>query len=262
MSDYEAFILLVRYMESFDMAGLYRPTLDGVELWLFIFDRFMEEELPALFRHFTELGIKSDMVFSQWFMTFFAYRFPLSFVFRMMDVFFMFGWPAIISLSLYLLHFNEKVLLAMTSFESVIEFLRRKVIEPYRGDAAAFIRDALSWALSKSLLTLTSSQPRVWKRIKAAKAKFMTLNSPIVVSLLTENQTLLALLRDERERAAKQQKYLESGQLKSRSMIASLKAENETLQLQVREISQALAESRSALTDLIEKHMKAVSEQE
>ena len=255
MSDYESFILLVRYMEVYDMAGLYRPSLDGMELWLYIFDQFLMEELPAVYKHFQDLGIKSDMIVSQWFMTFFAYRFPLSICFRLLDVFFMFGWPAMVAFSLFLLSFNEKTLLEMNSFENVVEFLKRRVIEPYRADPSKFIVDGLSWSLSKSLISLTSSNPSVWKRIHNFKKKFITMNSPVVLSLANENEVLLLQLREERARAARQQKEMEMVISKNRLLIGNLKSENDNLQIQVKELSQALVESKNALAEIVDKEI-------
>jgi hypothetical protein len=73
--DEEAFCLLVRLMQSYELRGHFLPEMPGLQLRLFQFDRLIEEMLPVLHIHFLRQGVKSSMFCSQWFMTLFAYRF-------------------------------------------------------------------------------------------------------------------------------------------------------------------------------------------
>lgn len=72
--DEEAFCLLVRLMQSYELRGHFLPEMPGLQLRLFQFDRLIEEMLPVLHVHFLRQGVKSSMFCSQWFMTLFAYR--------------------------------------------------------------------------------------------------------------------------------------------------------------------------------------------
>ena len=72
--DEEAFCLLVRLMQSYELRGHFLPEMPGLQLRLFQFDRLIEEMLPVLHIHFLRQGVKSSMFCSQWFMTLFAYR--------------------------------------------------------------------------------------------------------------------------------------------------------------------------------------------
>ncbi|KAJ7287507.1 rab-GTPase-TBC domain-containing protein [Mycena rebaudengoi] len=83
MPDEEAFSLLVRLMQVYDLRGHFLPEMPKLQLRLF--DRLIEELLPVLHVHFLREGIKSSMFCSQWFLTMFSYRFPLDIVFRIYD---------------------------------------------------------------------------------------------------------------------------------------------------------------------------------
>ena len=72
--DEEAFCLLVRLMQSYELRGHFLPEMPGLQLRLFQFDRLIEDMLPVLHIHFLRQGVKSSMFCSQWFMTLFAYR--------------------------------------------------------------------------------------------------------------------------------------------------------------------------------------------
>jgi hypothetical protein len=60
--------------------------MELLQLRLYQFDRLLQEILPRLHEHLAEQGIRSTMYASQWFLTIFAYRFPLEFVYRVLDI--------------------------------------------------------------------------------------------------------------------------------------------------------------------------------
>lgn len=74
MPDEEAFCVLVRLMDSYNLRSHYTAEMQGLQLRLFQFDRLVEEILPLLHTHFVRKGVKSSMYASQWFMTLFSYR--------------------------------------------------------------------------------------------------------------------------------------------------------------------------------------------
>ncbi len=62
---------------------------DGFEtlnLRLHQLDRLIEENVPDLWNHMREFGIKADMFASQWFLTLFGSKFSPVLVFRILDV--------------------------------------------------------------------------------------------------------------------------------------------------------------------------------
>lgn len=56
-----------------------------------------------LIQHFTEKGIETHMFASQWFLTLFTARFPLYFVFHILDVFLLQGTDTLFQVALALL---------------------------------------------------------------------------------------------------------------------------------------------------------------
>ena len=74
MPDEEAFCVLVRLMDSYNLRSHFLADMPGLQLRLFQFDRLLEEILPLVHTHFVKKGIKSSMFASQWFMTLFSYR--------------------------------------------------------------------------------------------------------------------------------------------------------------------------------------------
>lgn len=75
MPDEEAFCVLVRLMESYNLRSHYLADMPGLQLRLFQFDHLLEETLPLIHTHLVRNGVKSSMYASQWFMTLFSYRF-------------------------------------------------------------------------------------------------------------------------------------------------------------------------------------------
>jgi hypothetical protein len=74
MPDEEAFCVLVRLQESYNLRSHFLADMPGLQLRLYQFDRLLEDELPYVYTQFLRKGIKSSMYASQWFMTLFSYR--------------------------------------------------------------------------------------------------------------------------------------------------------------------------------------------
>ncbi|KAF5393280.1 hypothetical protein D9757_000605 [Collybiopsis confluens] len=127
MPDEEAFSLLVRLMQVYDLRGHFLPEMPKLQL---------------------RLGIKSSMFCSQWFLTMFSYRsglslcslrppdnilgsFPLEIVFRIYDNCLASGIEAIFGFSIALLHKNEDLLLNL-KFDDILAFLNTKLFDRYK----------------------------------------------------------------------------------------------------------------------------------
>ncbi|KAI3650711.1 hypothetical protein MP228_004192 [Amoeboaphelidium protococcarum] len=91
MPDEQAFSCLVHLLHTYQLRGLFTPRMELLQLKLFQFDRILEELCPKIFNHLAHEGIKASMYASQWFLTLFAYRFPLDIVFRLLDILFAVG---------------------------------------------------------------------------------------------------------------------------------------------------------------------------
>ena len=131
MPDEEAFSTFVRLMKSYDLRGHFTPNMPALQLRLFQFDRLLEDFLPLLHRHLVRQGVKSSMYASQWFMTLFSYRFPLDFVYRILDSVFAEGVEALFRFAIALMKKNEERLLEM-QFDAAVNFLKMELFECYR----------------------------------------------------------------------------------------------------------------------------------
>ena len=94
---------------------------------------------------------------TQWFMTVFAYSFPLHAVARIWDSFLLEGWKVPLRVALALLADAERELLAADGFEGVMAVLKRipagaLVEQPWRLMRAAFAIKLLTWRSCAQLL--------------------------------------------------------------------------------------------------------------
>ncbi|KAF9400223.1 GTPase-activating protein [Mortierella sp. AD011] len=141
MPDEEAFCVLVRMMTTYDMRGHYTPEMSMLQLRLFQFEQLMEETVPMVHRHFQNQGIRSTMYASQWFMTLFAYKFPLDLVFRIYDILFVEGVESLLRFAVALIKANQEQILNH-DFETLVEYLKNGLFEHYKDNPSLFVQDA------------------------------------------------------------------------------------------------------------------------
>ncbi|KAG7664820.1 GYP5 [[Candida] subhashii] len=130
MSEAECFCLLVTLMKEYKLRDLFIPEMKGLHLMLYEFDRLLESYAPVLYNHLVKQGIKSSMYASQWFLTFFAYKFPLDIVLRIYDIIVTQGMEAVLKFAVNLMLKNESNLLAL-SFDKLLEFLKDNLFNIY-----------------------------------------------------------------------------------------------------------------------------------
>ena len=70
------------------------------------------------------------MFATQWFLTMFAYKFPLDFVLRIMDIIILEGIESLLKFSLNLLIKNSRNLIIL-NFDSLLEFLKEDLFQKY-----------------------------------------------------------------------------------------------------------------------------------
>lgn len=110
--------------------------MPGLQLRLFQFDRLLEDMLPLLHRHLTRQGVKTSHYATQWFMTLFSYRFPLEFVYRVLDSVFAEGIEAIFRFAMGLMSGAEEDLLKF-NFEQALAYLKNtQIFDHYKVEAA------------------------------------------------------------------------------------------------------------------------------
>src|SRR5688572_3616833 len=116
--------LSCRLMETYDMRSMFTLNMEGLQLRLYQFSCLLSQILPTLHTHLHLHGIHSGMFASQWFLSLFAYTYPLPLVFRIYDVVFAEGAPeTIMRVAIALLKKNEEKLLELGEFEDLLDFL-------------------------------------------------------------------------------------------------------------------------------------------
>ncbi|KAG5953788.1 hypothetical protein E4U53_002644 [Claviceps sorghi] len=131
MPEEEAFCLLVRLMHHYKLRDLFVQDMPGLHLHLYQFERLLEDLEPALYCHLHRRGISSHLYATQWFLTLFAYRFPLQLVLRIYDLILSEGLSAILRFGIVLMQKNAKTLLAMSDMQQLTTYLKDKLFDVY-----------------------------------------------------------------------------------------------------------------------------------
>ncbi|KAI8360197.1 rab-GTPase-TBC domain-containing protein [Mortierella sp. GBAus27b] len=145
MDEREAFCVFVRLMETYDMRTMFTLNMEGLQLRLHQFSALLSEHLPMLHAHLSFHSINPAMYASQWFLSLFAYTYPLPLVLRIFDVVFSEGAPeTIMRVAVAFLRKNEDKLMQLQEFEDLLDMLSTKLYDVYDGNAGEVIRDAMT----------------------------------------------------------------------------------------------------------------------
>ncbi|KAK4644760.1 hypothetical protein QC761_307710 [Podospora bellae-mahoneyi] len=131
MAEEEAFCLLVRLMNHYQLRDLFVADMPGLHLRLFQFERLLEDLEPALYCHLRRRGITPHLYATQWFLTLFAYRFPLQLVLRIYDLILSEGLSAILRFGIVLMQKNAAALLGITDMSALTTFLKDRLFDFY-----------------------------------------------------------------------------------------------------------------------------------
>ncbi|POR39485.1 EVI5-like protein [Tolypocladium paradoxum] len=145
MPDKQAFCVLVRLMERYDLRACFLPDLSGLHVRIYQFRELLRLNLPTLSTHLENLQVETAYV-SQWFLSFFAVTCPLPMLFRIYDVIFAEGASeTLMRVALSLIRKNEARLLACSELEDVMQLLlSRGLWDCYHYDADEFVHDFVS----------------------------------------------------------------------------------------------------------------------
>ena len=129
-SEVEAFSLLVKLMHDYNLRSFYTNDMPGLMLKLYQFDKLVQEFSPAIHEHLAKCGIISNMFVSQWFLSFFGYKFPYEFVIRIYDIILIEGLEALLKFAIVIVLKNEKKILSM-KFDELLGFLKDDLFNIY-----------------------------------------------------------------------------------------------------------------------------------
>ncbi|KAI9719722.1 MAG: hypothetical protein M1812_003210 [Candelaria pacifica] len=123
MGEREAFCVLVRLMEQYDLRSCFTPDLSGLHLRIYQFTHLLAQHLPNLSAHLENLQIE-PLYLSQWFLSFFAVTCPLPMLLRIYDVIFAEGASeTLMRTALSLMRRNEKKIIGCSELEDVMQLL-------------------------------------------------------------------------------------------------------------------------------------------
>lgn len=131
MPEEEAFCLLVRLMNQYHLRDLFITDMPGLHKHLYQFERLLEDLEPALYCHLRRKQVTPHLYATQWFLTLFAYRFPLQLVLRIYDLILSEGLEAILKFGICLMQKNVAALLAIHDMGQLTTYLRDKLFDVY-----------------------------------------------------------------------------------------------------------------------------------
>ncbi|OAL75671.1 GTPase activating protein [Trichophyton violaceum] len=145
MSEAEAFCVLVRLMDHYDLRFCFLPTLSGLHLRIYQFQSLLSHHAPELYAHLDSLKIEPVYV-SQWFLSFFAVTCPLPMLLRIYDVLLLEGaCETLMRVALSLMQRNQHRIMACTEFEDAMQLLlSRSLWDPYACNADDLVTDFVS----------------------------------------------------------------------------------------------------------------------
>ncbi|CAD6185157.1 unnamed protein product [Caenorhabditis auriculariae] len=124
MEPFPAFVafsnLLERPLQS-AFFGLKQPQMTE---YFIAYDRYLEQELPALHQHFDKLDVRPDLYLIEWIYAMFSKSLPLDVTCRVWDVYFRDNEEFMFKTALGILRMYETKLLAM-DFDDSVEFLTK-----------------------------------------------------------------------------------------------------------------------------------------
>jgi len=123
MKEDDAFWLLARIIQAYDMEGLYKDKLPKLNEDLFVFEKLILKFVPEVYVHLEEHTMHVSMFATEWFVTMFTSSFPFRVVLRIWDIFLLEGPKIIFRIALTLLKECKAKLLQM-EFEGLMKFLK------------------------------------------------------------------------------------------------------------------------------------------
>jgi hypothetical protein len=132
MPEEEAFCLLVRLMNQYKLRELFIQDMPGLHKHLYQFERLLEDLEPALCYHLHKRGVVPSLYATPWFLTLFAYRFPLQLVLRVYDLILSEGLEgAILKFALAVMQKNAATLMGIQDMSALKTFLNEKLFDVY-----------------------------------------------------------------------------------------------------------------------------------
>ncbi|XP_040156814.1 rab GTPase-activating protein 1 isoform X2 [Anopheles arabiensis] len=214
MPEEQAFCVLVALMYNYGLRDMYKMGFESLYLRLYQLNRLMKDQLPDLYEHFAQMGVESHMFASQWFLTLFTARFPLYFVFYILDVFLLDGIPVLFQVALTLLSVCRKDLLEL-DFEGILKYFRVTLPKKCRSETQAKKLMKLSFECKvKKLkkyeleyLAKKEETERKEQELKQYEQRYGEERTKLQQEIVALNEKIEAMAREDRKNAGIIQDY-------------------------------------------------------
>jgi regulator of replication initiation timing len=161
-------------METYEMRTMFTLNMEGLHLRLHQFGVLLSQLCPRLDAHLNEHSIHTAMYASQWYLTLFAYSFPISLVLRIYDLVFAEGAVETITrVAVAIMQKNEDTLCEIDDFEQLMMYLSsRKLYEvAYGSDPEAVISDAMGLSTIITKQKMDSISEAYYREIEQEKTR-------------------------------------------------------------------------------------------
>lgn len=235
MPEEEAFCVLVQLMQKYTLRGHFAHQLDLLHQRLYQFDGLLYDFLPHVHRHFETQGIRSNMYASQWFMTLFAYKFPLDVVFRIYDIILAEGIEALYTFALALVQKNQSVILSL-EFDALVNYLKSDILTVYDNDTTHLIRDAYKFKIPPKRFARLAKE----YRLEAARVQN---EAQIIENLKKQKKSLSETIRNLETNLKdinKEYALVANELIQSKMEVARIHDENDALRQQSQDLKRAL----------------------
>jgi hypothetical protein len=280
MPEEEAFTLFVRLMSKYNLRSLFTAEMTGLHLHLYLFERLLEDCEPALYCHLHRRGVPPNLYATQWFLTLFAYRFPLQLVLRVYDLVLSEGLGAILKFGIALMQRNAQTLLEMKDMVQLSTHLKERLFdvyidkspsansilesgffgstsgatdkEVYRADE--LVRDACAVVITPETLTAYTSEFE--EKTRAERDREIELES-----LRNENANLSTRVRKlelRTQQSDAEHVDLASSLVRTKVENDSLLDENESLKMQVEELRKMVDKQPQEVEDRLKGEMDKI----
>ncbi|KAH8717111.1 rab-GTPase-TBC domain-containing protein [Phaeosphaeriaceae sp. PMI808] len=258
MPEEEAFSLFVTLMNKFGLRDLFVHDMPGLHLHLYQFERLLEEFEPALYCHLRRREVKPQLYATQWFLTLFAYRFPLQLVLRIYDLILSDGLEsAILKFGIVLMQKNAEALLGMKDMGTLTTFLKERLFDVYIDKAPSansilengffgstagidkevyradmLVKDAVAIKISPETLKQYTAEWKEQRRVEKEREAELHGLKDRVASL----ETKVRLLESRAEQSDMEHVQVASELIKTKVENEQIAEENETMKTKVEEL--------------------------
>lgn len=151
MSELQAFDMIKHMLFCLGFRDQYRPNMVALQVQLYQLSRLIFDNLYDIHVHFERHDVSPALYAAPWFLTLFSSQFHLGFVSRLFDLIFLQGMEAVFKVSLLLLTTFRDHLLRLTTFETIVDFLKNVLPTIDNEQTSKILNDAISLDVAKSL---------------------------------------------------------------------------------------------------------------